>query len=153
MSTITLVSNDNQSFEVSSEVAFLSETIKNLVEDCGEDAPVMLPNVDGRILEKIITYCTEHKGHKKQKTEDKVINTFDQEYINNFDKNDLFSLILASNYLDIKDLLDLSCTGVANKIKGKNVEEIREAFRIVNDFTPEEEEQVKQENAWMVDNE
>ncbi len=31
-------------------------------------------------------------------------------------------------------------------IKGKQPEEIRKLFNIVNDFTPEEEEQIKKEN-------
>jgi S-phase kinase-associated protein 1 len=33
-------------------------------------------------------------------------------------------------------------------IKGKTVEEIRKTFNIVNDFTPEEESQIKKENEW-----
>ena len=37
---------------------------------------------------------------------------------------------------------------VANMIKGKTPEEIRVRFNIKNDFTPEEEEEVKRENAW-----
>ena len=37
---------------------------------------------------------------------------------------------------------------VADEIKGKTPEEIRIRFNIKNDFTPEEEEEVKRENAW-----
>jgi S-phase kinase-associated protein 1 len=33
-------------------------------------------------------------------------------------------------------------------IKGKTAEEIRKTFHIRNDFTPEEEEQVRKENLW-----
>ena len=33
-------------------------------------------------------------------------------------------------------------------IKGKTPEEIRKTFNIKNDFTPEEEEQVRKENEW-----
>ncbi|KAK2557831.1 S-phase kinase-associated protein 1 [Acropora cervicornis] len=50
----------------------------------------------------------------------------------------------AANYLDIKGLLDVTCKTVANMIK----EEIRKTFNIKNDFTPEEEEQVRKENEW-----
>ena len=37
---------------------------------------------------------------------------------------------------------------VANMIKGKTPEEIRKTFNIRNDFTPEEEEEVRRENQW-----
>lgn len=40
----------------------------------------------------------------------------------------------------------VGCKTVANMIKGKSVEEIRKTFNIVNDFTPEEEEQIRKEN-------
>jgi S-phase kinase-associated protein 1 len=33
-------------------------------------------------------------------------------------------------------------------IKGKTPEEIRKIFNIENDFTPEEEEEVRRENQW-----
>merc|ERR1712032_1721049 len=63
----------------------------------------------------------------------------------------VIEIILAANYLDIKSLLDLTCAKVASMIKGKNTEEIRKQFNIVNDFTPEEEAQVREENRWCED--
>ncbi len=60
----------------------------------------------------------------------------------------LFELILAANYLDIKSLLDLTCAKVASMIKNKSPEDIRRTFNIKNDFTPEEEAQVREENKW-----
>lgn len=44
------------------------------------------------------------------------------------------------------DHSDVGCKTVANMIKGKTPEEIRKLFNIVNDFTPEEEAQIKKEN-------
>lgn len=59
---------------------------------------------------------------------------------------------MAANYLNIKGLLDITCKTVANMIKGKNPEEIRKTFNIENDFTPEEEEQIRKENEWVMEN-
>lgn len=60
----------------------------------------------------------------------------------------IFPLKQAANYLDIKALLDVGCKTVANMIKGKSPEEIRKTFNIQNDFTPEEEDQIRRENEW-----
>jgi len=78
---------------------------------------------------------------------DEEIKEFDAAFVK-VDQSTLFELILAANYLNIKRLLDLCCLTVANMIKGKTPEEIRKTFNIVNDFTPEEEEEVRRENQW-----
>ena len=36
-------------------------------------------------------------------------------------------------------------------IKDKSVEEIRQTFNIKNDFTPEEEAEIRKENQWAFD--
>lgn len=86
---------------------------------------------------------------KPAKSEDEV-KAWDLEFVK-VDQATLFDLILAANYLNIKGLLDLTCQTVANMIKGKTPEEIRKTFNIKNDFTPEEEEEVRRENQWAFD--
>ncbi|CAN0924860.1 SCF ubiquitin ligase complex protein SKP1a [Linum grandiflorum] len=56
----------------------------------------------------------------------------------------LFDLILAADYLDIKELLDLMCRKATHMIS----EEMRKIFIIKNDFTPEEEANIRIENRW-----
>jgi S-phase kinase-associated protein 1 len=152
--TVKLISSDGQDFEVEVKVAQMSETIRNLIEDTGADAPIPLPNVTGKILAKVVEYAKYHTEHPTPVSEDKRdekrtddIIPWDQDFCK-VDQATLFELILAANYLDIKPLLDLTCKTVANMIKGKTPEEIRKTFNIKNDFTPEEEEQVRKENEW-----
>jgi len=50
--------------------------------------------------------------------------------------------------MDIRPLLDVTCIAVARIIDGKAPEELRQIFNIENDYTREEEEQVRRELAW-----
>lgn len=117
------------------------------VDDTGSDTPVPLPMVDSKILIKVIEFCKYHHNAETTFVPEEEKNNWDKEFVK-VDDETLFNLILAANYLDIKALLDLTCKTVADEIKGKTPEEIRVRFNIKNDFTPEEEEEVKRENAW-----
>ena len=62
----------------------------------------------------------------------------------NVSQPEIFDLLLAANYLDIKCLYKAGCKTVAKMIKEcKNPEEIRKKFNCENDFTPEEEEKIR----------
>jgi S-phase kinase-associated protein 1 len=149
---VKLKSSDDEMFEVDEAVAFESQAVKNMIEDTGIDAPIPLPNVSSKILAKVIEYCKYHVENQKT-SEDKPatpedeVKAWDAEFVK-VDQATLFDLILAANYLNIKNLLDLTCQTVADMIKGKTPEEIRKTFNIKNDFTPEEEEEVRRENQW-----
>jgi S-phase kinase-associated protein 1 len=54
--------------------------------------------------------------------------------------------------MDIKPLLDLICATGASMIKDKTPEETRKKLDIVNDFSPEEEAHVREENMWCEEN-
>ena len=56
----------------------------------------------------------------------------------------------AANFLEIKGLLDLTCQAMANMIKGRSPEEIRKTFDMMNDFSPEEEEEIIRDNQWAL---
>ncbi|KAL9229609.1 hypothetical protein vseg_005059 [Gypsophila vaccaria] len=139
--TITLRSSDGETFVVEERVALESQTMKHMIEDDCADSVIPLPNVTSSILAKVIEYCKKHV----QCCDD--VKIWDADFVK-VDQAVLFDLILAANYLNIKSLLDLSCQTVADMIKGKTPEEIRKTFNIKNDFTPEEEQEVRRENQW-----
>ncbi|KAI4314727.1 hypothetical protein L6164_027606 [Bauhinia variegata] len=146
---ITLKSSDGEAFEVDEAVALESQTIKHMIEDDCADSGIPLPNVTSKILAKVIEYCKKHveAASSEEKTSEEDLKAWDAEFVK-VDQATLFDLILAANYLNIKSLLDLTCQTVADMIKGKTPEEIRKTFNIKNDFTPEEEEEVRRENQW-----
>ncbi|PVU89507.1 hypothetical protein BB561_005308 [Smittium simulii] len=163
---VILKSSENQLFNVDRAVAEKSVLIKNMLEDIGEtDEPIPISNVSGEVLKKVIEYCEYHKndeGFSNDPDADTDIDNFDgaassdniepwDEKFMDLDQEMLFELLLASNYLNIKPLLELGCKTVANMMKGKSAEEIRKLFNIHNDFTPEEEEQIRKENEWAED--
>ncbi|KAL6403738.1 putative SKP1-kinetochore protein complex CBF3, subunit D [Ilyonectria robusta] len=146
---VWLASNDSAIIEVDRTVAERSMLIKNMLEDVGDELmnvnnPIPIPNVNEAVLRK----AQDDESDARKKTTD--IEEWDQKFMQ-VDQEMLFEIILASNYLDIKPLLDVGCKTVANMIKGKSPEEIRKTFNITNDFTPEEEEQIRRENEWAED--
>ncbi|CAL5210881.1 unnamed protein product [Lathyrus oleraceus] len=85
-------------------------------------------------------------SQEKHVVEDNLKN-WDAEFVK-VNQVTLFELILAANYLDIKSLLDLTSKAIAAMMVGKTPEEIRKMFNIANDFTEEEEEELREENKW-----
>uniref|UniRef100_A0A0E0MFA1 SKP1-like protein n=1 Tax=Oryza punctata TaxID=4537 RepID=A0A0E0MFA1_ORYPU len=161
---ITLKSSDGEEFEVEEAVAMESQTIRHMIEDDCADNGIPLPNVNSKILSKVIEYCNKHvhaAAAAASKAADDAasaaaampppsgedLKNWDADFVK-VDQATLFDLILAANYLNIKGLLDLTCQTVADMIKGKTPEEIRKTFNIKNDFTPEEEEEIRRENQW-----
>ncbi|KAH0456650.1 hypothetical protein IEQ34_014557 [Dendrobium chrysotoxum] len=153
---VTLKSSDGEEFLVDETVAMESQTIRHMIEDGCADSGIPLPNVNSKILSKVIEYCKKHvesaakaaaAGGGDEKTGEEDLKGWDSDFVK-VDQATLFDLILAANYLNIKGLLDLTCQTVADMIKGKTPEEIRKNFNIKNDFTPEEEEEIRRENQW-----
>ncbi|KAK9459145.1 E3 ubiquitin ligase SCF complex, Skp subunit [Lipomyces oligophaga] len=156
---VKLTSSDGEVFTVDKEVAERSILIKNMIEDVSDaSTEIPIPNVTANVLKKVLEWCEHHKSDPAVTAEDETdarkkstdIDEWDQKFMQ-VDQEMLFEIILAANYLDIKALLEVGCKTVANMIKGKGPEEIRRQFNITNDFTPEEEAQIRRDNEWAED--
>jgi len=152
------VSKDNEKYEVPVDVMLMSTLVKDTVgeideDDEGESEPIPLNNVSSTVLEKVIAFCTHFKEEPMTEIQTPLksnqIDQLVQEWYADFvkvDKDLLFSLVAAANYLDIKQLLDLTCLAVSILIKGKSATELREMFNITAELTAEEQAQIQQEN-------
>lgn len=156
---ITLVSSDGDRVQISEKAARRSQLIKGIVDDYPDDPEVPLHNVKSDILQKIVLYLENYKDSEPREIEkplpsnnfNECVDAWDYQYID-LELDVIFQIILASNYMDIKPLMELASSKVASIIKGKSPEEIRKTFNIQNDFTPEEEAQLVEENQWCNEN-
>ena len=157
---VILISSDGEKIEISAKAAMRSTLIKDSIQDCRDDIiEFTANNVKGNILKKIVEYLEHYKDTEPKEIERPLPSQNFKECVDEFDFNftdiDLdmiFEIILASNYLDIKPLLELASAKVASILKGKTTEEIRRTFGITNEFTPEEEQQIIEENKWCMEN-
>lgn len=158
---------DGKKIEMPLGVAKLSKTLDNMIGVCEGDQnfsseiPFAEEACDKPTMEKIIEWGKYHLANPKapptaeeKKTkpfrDDKVVIEIDP-----WDKNfmgtnveEIVKIMTASNYLEIENLTLLCAKTLALMIKGKTPQQIRDMFGIVNDFSPEEEEQIRRENAW-----
>ena len=163
MATVKLLSNDNQAFDVPKELISHWTVVNNMLEDLADidsDTPIPLPKVDGSTLKRAIAYTEEY--HKVTKTDENEneeqakpsataretnpkLDEWELKHVNIPD-NELFELIKGANYLEFQAMLNATCKKVANEIKGKTPEEIRNRFKL-----PEEEETTTAEEETTTD--
>lgn len=117
MGEITLTSSDDQQFKVDENVAKKSFFVASLIEDVSWDpeTTILLPNVTGSVLEKVVQWATHHRDDPPPPLEDHDtilrINDDVEVWDANFckvNRDILFDLLLAANYMDIQPLLDLT---------------------------------------------
>jgi S-phase kinase-associated protein 1 len=141
---ITLISNDNIRFECtfneikcSNMLVSAFTDIKNNEIKNNDDNNITLSNIDGKTLKYIVQFLKQHNGvepslpEKPVKSKDmKEITT---EWIANFideivkdDKEYLYKVISAANYLFINSLLHICCAKIASMIKGIPLDEINQ---------------------------
>jgi S-phase kinase-associated protein 1 len=154
---LSFVSSEGDNFEVAQAVFDMcgwAATAQEVADSSGE-LELTVPITKTHVLRHVVEFCNHYVEEPMNEIEKplrsanmhEVVQSWYADFVT-IEQETLFELILAANYMDIKPLLDLTCATVASMIKGKTPEEIRQTFNIVNDFTPEEEAQVRAENKW-----
>ena len=134
---VTLESKDKKTFEVSKANAKISKVVDVALDTNADTTKVPLPGVPSASLELVIEYMNHHKGTEpeliKKPLASKVMaevvkDKWDATFIEKIgeDRQALYDLILAANYMDIKGLLHLGCAKVASLIKGQPLEKIKD---------------------------
>jgi S-phase kinase-associated protein 1 len=77
-----------------------------------------------------------------------LVQPFYANFIGSLSHTQIKDVSSAAFYLQITPLIDLCIAKVASLIRGKTPEEIRANLGLSLDFTPEQEEEIKRQNAW-----
>ncbi|KAF7039124.1 hypothetical protein CFC21_049182 [Triticum aestivum] len=135
---VALRSQEGVDFVVPSEEARLSMFLHRRIEldpdnyfvpadgDETKYTPILLRSIRAEVLSKVLEYCKQSYASCR----------WDGAHHLNHNET-LYDLILASDYLEVHRLLDLSCQTLANKIKGKSPREIGNILNITGVFAPE----------------
>jgi S-phase kinase-associated protein 1 len=139
---IKLKPKDGKEREVDRKYVNISSLCKQALEADSAATELPLPGVPGHILEYIVAYMELHKGEEPQlipkplrsKEMSQVCpDPRDADFINaivdNSGMQNLYDLILAANYMDIKSLLHLGCAKVASLIRGQPLDKIKEILQ------------------------
>ncbi|XP_021900551.1 SKP1-like protein 13 [Carica papaya] len=151
--TITLITGDGKYVEVEEKVAMEFAIVKSFFEDNSfasstKKFMIPVPNVSAEMLEQIVSYVNGILPLRSKTGGEKEIEAYNRAFVEQLSLENLKDMMLAANYLDIRDLIDLLCQGVADGIKNKSVEFVRKFFGIENDYTEEEEAELRRQNAW-----
>merc|ERR1719453_1062652 len=134
---IKLTSKDKKETTVDKKNALISNLIKQTLDTDSTCTEIPIPGVEGAILDKVIEYMVHHEGVEPAIIEkplrskimkDVCKDAWDATFIDTIgeDRQTLYDLILAANYMDIKSLLHLGCAKVASLIKGQPLEKIKD---------------------------
>ena len=148
---------EGEKLDVDLEVIQKSAILKNMIEDTGKEGEIPIPNIQLHILRKVLEYCEHYRSRNPKEIKKPLVSKnllengaeeWDVQFIEMDKMDELIDLVVAANFLDIEGLLNLGCAKIASLIKDRSVEDIRDLFGIENDFTPEEEAKIREENSW-----
>lgn len=143
---VTLISSDNVNFDISFKASQMSILIEEMTkekeeeeEDGEKDSKQIIPllNIKSDILKLIVDFCEYHaitpvgeieKPLKKVEIKE-ILSEWDLKFLK-MENEVLLELILAANYMDIKELLSVVCVKIAFVFRNNTVEEIKNIFKI-----------------------
>ncbi|MED6173641.1 hypothetical protein PIB30_061563 [Stylosanthes scabra] len=132
--TVTLKTVEGTLFQVKPSIAKDLKTVQSFIDDSNVDPALDYLNNHHRFRGSAIGESNEEVAR------------YDADFAKSMTHEELKALALATNYLNVNDLLEFLKQTVANVIENKSVEFVRKFFGIENDFTPEEEKKIRSQN-------
>jgi S-phase kinase-associated protein 1 len=149
---ITIKTADNEVFKIDKAIAMQFSNVKHLIDHDDEvmasssaTTIIPLPNVKSDTLANLIDYCNCYVEFNSQQKEMKA---YGEELLNIMYPAQVFDIMLAAHNLGFKEALDFFSDAVADHIENKSVNFVRRYFGIKNDFSPDEEEELRRKNDW-----
>lgn len=149
---LTILSKDGEKFQIDAKSASRSGLLRSITNDFDITVPVTVQEVTGNILKLIVEYLKHYKECVpreiiKPLTSSKLsdfVDAWDYEFTN-IDRDTIFDLIPAANFMDIAPLLELACAKIASIMTGMDAETIKKEFDILEDMTEEEQQKMEEE--------
>ena len=118
------------------------------------DIELSIPVVPSTILAHCAEYFTYRLGNNQTREierplRDKLINLVDEQdkvRLMKWNEQTTIHILKAASFLNAPDLMDLASAQIASLMMEKSIEEIRVMLGVENDFTPEEEAQLRKEH-------
>ena len=141
---VNLVSSESYLIPIDIKAAKKSNFINCFLNDFPNE-DIKFDKINYSTLKKVAEYLEHYKDSEPKEIQPlpnkdfrDCIDMWDYEYINLSSEN-IFEIMLAANFMDIKPLLELTCAKIASVIKGKSPKEIQDLLNIESDCIDDEE--------------
>ncbi|KAL0946703.1 hypothetical protein HGRIS_012890 [Hohenbuehelia grisea] len=139
---LTVITSDNEQFTIEKDVAARSALLGDMAENESSE-PVPLFNVSSAVLKKVLEHCEHHRNDALSSATGSgpttVLSDWDKAFFAGVDREMLFQIIIAANFLNIKQLLEGGTKTVSEMIRGMNPQQIRELFNIQGPAPPDQQ--------------
>ncbi|KFX86619.1 hypothetical protein V490_09002 [Pseudogymnoascus sp. VKM F-3557] len=139
MALVTLTSSNGALISISHEIATRSQVLQNVIKDFehiqDKDINIPIPEVKEYVLKEIIQWCQNHtrdlslrdKDSSNKESNDTEFDDWAHELLQ-IDIDTLFEILVASNYLEVDDLLITGCKTVALLIQDVSMNQNQSFF-------------------------
>ena len=157
-SSITISCSDSKRISINIKAANRSKFIRDYVKDFPNEE-MSLQNIDYPTMLYIKKYLEHYQDIKPKKIPKPLpkvdfkecVGEWDCDYIN-IEIEKIFALMIASNFLNIKSLLNLTSAKIAYIIKDKSPEEIKRILRMDKDIDEFQKNKRNIENKEILEN-